>query len=73
MRSSDNAANAGLAQIYPVGLISYMSTVPHSAGQSRIFIRCPAKCDRCPAFLENGIIIFSVADYATFLPRNATK
>ena len=35
-----------------------MSTVPHSAGQSRIFIRCPAKCDRCPAFLENGIIVF---------------
>ena len=33
----------------------------------------PAKCDRCPAFLENGIIIFFVADYATFLPRNATK
>ena len=33
----------------------------------------PAKCDRCPEFLENGIIIFLVADYATFLPRNATK
>ena len=33
----------------------------------------PAKCDRCPAFLENGIIIFFVADYAPCLPRNATK
>ena len=33
----------------------------------------PAKSDRCPAFLENGIIISFVADYSTFLPRNATK
>ena len=46
---------------------------PAFGGQSRIFIRCPAKCDRCHAFLENGIIIFFVADYATFLSRNATK
>ena len=37
---------------------AYMSTVPHSAGQSRIFNRCPAKWDRCPAFLENGIFFF---------------
>ena len=44
----------------------YMSTVPHSAGQSRIFIRCPP-------FLENGITIFFVADFSTFLPRKATK
>ena len=30
---------------------------------------------RCPAFFENGIIIFFVADYSmpTCLPRNATK
>ena len=28
---------------------------------------------RCPAFLENGIIFFFVADYSTCLPRNATK
>ena len=33
----------------------------------------PAKWDRCPAFLENCIIIFFVADYFTFLPCNATK
>ena len=28
---------------------------------------------RCPAFFENGIIFFFVADYSTCLPRNATK
>ena len=34
-------------------ILAYMSTVPHSAGQSRIFIRCPA-------FFENGIVFFSL-------------
>ena len=33
----------------------------------------PAKWDRCPAFLENCIIIFFAADYLTFWPCNATK
>ena len=33
----------------------------------------PAKWDKCPAFLENYIIIFFVADYFTFFPCNATK
>ena len=56
-------------------MLRAVSTVPHSAGQSRIFIRCPAptKWDRCPAFLENGIIFCFVADYFTCLPWNAIK
>ena len=28
---------------------------------------------RCPAFFENGIIIFFVADYSTCLPRKVTN
>ena len=33
----------------------------------------PAKWDRCPAFLENCIIIFFAAIFFTFLPCNAKK
>ena len=54
----------------------------HTCQPSRIRRDSPAfssdvprsrEISRCPAFFENGIIIFFVADYSTCLPRNATK
>ena len=45
---------------------AFGGTVPHFHQMSR-------EISRCPAFFENGIIIFFVADYSTCLPRNATK
>ena len=63
------------AKVSPNLTVAQVSTVPHSEGQSRIFIRYlrSREISRCPAFFENGIIIFFVADYSTCLPRNATK
>ena len=51
-----------------------MSTVPHSAGQSRIFIRCPASREmrQMSRIFFKWYIIF-VADYFTFLPWKARQ
>ena len=37
-----------------------MSTVPHSEGQSRIFIRCPAKSADVPHFSKMVLLFFSL-------------
>ena len=64
----------------PIGVNrpAFGGTVPHFHQMSRVprnetDVPRPAKWDRCPAFLENGIIFFFVADYFIFLPCNATK
>ena len=54
-----------------------MSIVPHLAGQSRIFTRCPASREMrqiCPAFFFKWWLLFvCVADCFTCLPWNSTK
>ena len=64
----------------PISIV--LSAVLHRCQPSRIRRDSPAfssdvprsrEISRCPAFFENSIIIFFVADYSTCLPRNATK
>ena len=61
--------------ICDLSVFAYMSPVPHSAGQSRIFVRCPAsrKMRRMSRIFRKLYYFFPVADYSTFLHRNATK
>ena len=47
---------------------AFGGTVPHFHQMSRV----PRETD-IPHFFKNGIIIFCIADYFTFLPWNATK
>ena len=55
--------------------ILMVSTVPHSAGESRIFIRCPASREmrQMSRIFRKWYYYFFVADYFTYLPSSATK